>query len=88
MYVAIQHAWLFYLGDNLLEIKKGSLVIDSIHAILYGTLLGIKKASLSLSLLLYTHSTPELAFKDIPTKPLQDQHNRPLCTFWSFFKAR
>jgi hypothetical protein len=60
------------------DIKKGSLVIDLNHAILlYGTLLGIKKASLSLSLSLslYTHSTWELAFKVIPTKPLQDQHN-------------
>jgi len=68
----------FFGGDNLLGIKKGSLVIDFIHAILYGILLGIKKASLSLSLFsltLYTHSTPEFAFKDIPTKPLQDRHN-------------
>jgi hypothetical protein len=35
----------------LLDIKKGSLVIDFIHPIFYGTLLGIKKGSLVIDLI-------------------------------------
>jgi len=68
------------------DIKKGSLVIDLNHAILFVWHFAWYKESFSLSL--YTHSTWELAFKVIPTKPLQDQHNPLLCIFWSFFKAR
>jgi hypothetical protein len=61
----------FFWGDNVLGIKKGSLVIDFIHAILYGILLGIKKASLSLSLL--SHFTHTL-LRNLLSKTFQQNH--------------
>jgi hypothetical protein len=71
------------------DIKKGSLVIDLNHAILlYGTLLGIKKASLSLSLSLsLTLHTLHLGtcFQSHSNKTIARSTQPTICAFFGHF---